>query len=386
MSRENVCYRGHCQFQFQDILRAALWVAFHFNFTNSTLNQISIIRPWRIAAFTDQDCGSHNLWSQNSIEELLAHLADFRTADPRDHVYGCLGLLKRFTGIEEIPPCLKPDYKAPVADVFRDVTKFALEESRHLWLLRFVDDWGDGEDNREWPSWVPRWERSSHGAENALRLPNGHFRAGGGVSLNALPSWKENNPNILDLWGFTVDSITAVTPVLRLPPWKAETAREEFKKFMEPARAIIRQTRNHRTEDEVKRAIASTIVASCDFSLDYMDENECAKWYEELSDPSRDLDPSAEEFWGTMDLVCHHRCLFATASGLIGLGPATTVHDDLVAILYGSDLPFVLRRAFHPPESSHRLVGACYVHGVMKGEAVEMHQSKGKTDEIFSLA
>jgi hypothetical protein len=50
----------------------------------------------------------------------------------------------------------------------------------------------------------------------------------------------------------------------------------------------------------------------------------------------------------------------------LGLGPEITREVDIVAVLSGCDLPFVLR-----PEWGHyKLVGECYVEGIMHGEAL----------------
>jgi len=62
------------------------------------------------------------------------------------------------------------------------------------------------------------------------------------------------------------------------------------------------------------------------------------------------------------------RRFYTTRDGRIGLGPADLQEGDTVAILYGGKWPFVLR-----PKGDHCLViGPCYVHGLMQGEAFEM--------------
>ncbi|ORY63492.1 heterokaryon incompatibility protein-domain-containing protein [Pseudomassariella vexata] len=65
------------------------------------------------------------------------------------------------------------------------------------------------------------------------------------------------------------------------------------------------------------------------------------------------------------------RAFFTTEKGYIGIGPDDLVKGDTVAVLKGARTPFVL----HQVEGSlaqWRLVGDCYVHGIMGGEALEM--------------
>ena len=65
-----------------------------------------------------------------------------------------------------------------------------------------------------------------------------------------------------------------------------------------------------------------------------------------------------------------------TRSGFLGLGPTGVRGGDVVAVLLGCGVPLVLR-----PEGGgagggravghkYRVVGECYVHGLMDGEGV----------------
>jgi len=57
--------------------------------------------------------------------------------------------------------------------------------------------------------------------------------------------------------------------------------------------------------------------------------------------------------------------LCVTASGYLAAVPYTTKVGDCIAILAGGRLPFVLR----PAGDHYCLIGPCYVHGIMNGEA-----------------
>jgi hypothetical protein len=63
--------------------------------------------------------------------------------------------------------------------------------------------------------------------------------------------------------------------------------------------------------------------------------------------------------------------LFTTdnVNALIGTGPSGLRTGDVVCVLYGDDVPFILR----PETGGHyTLIGECYVNGIMHGEALEM--------------
>lgn len=66
-----------------------------------------------------------------------------------------------------------------------------------------------------------------------------------------------------------------------------------------------------------------------------------------------------------------NQALFRTSKGWIGTGPATMATGDEVWVLYGGNMPFILR-----PGTTHNFVGEAYVHGVMHGEAMGMGLSE----------
>lgn len=66
--------------------------------------------------------------------------------------------------------------------------------------------------------------------------------------------------------------------------------------------------------------------------------------------------------------ACAHRALFVTRKGYIGLGPWNAREGDQVAILYGGQTPYLLRKS--AVTGYNTLVGEAYVYGIMAGEAL----------------
>ena len=54
---------------------------------------------------------------------------------------------------------------------------------------------------------------------------------------------------------------------------------------------------------------------------------------------------------------------------------------DVVAILFGHDVPCVLR----PHGDRYQFVGDCYVRGIMRGEMVAGENCGGRTKTMFQL-
>jgi hypothetical protein len=62
-----------------------------------------------------------------------------------------------------------------------------------------------------------------------------------------------------------------------------------------------------------------------------------------------------------MMFASYNQCLFITASGHLGVGPSRMKPGDLVVILWDVAVPFVFRQE----GDEFRLIGACYVYGVI---------------------
>lgn len=88
------------------------------------------------------------------------------------------------------------------------------------------------------------------------------------------------------------------------------------------------------------------------------------------------LEQFDRSFWTFND----DRSFFLTRKGYMGLGPSDLQVSDRVSIVSGSRVPFILRPVERPDTERlleldqsglcYTLVGYCYVHGIMDGEAV----------------
>ena len=95
---------------------------------------------------------------------------------------------------------------------------------------------------------------------------------------------------------------------------------------------------------------------------------------EEASSPEEALE-LFHKFQRRVDHMLFRRSAFRTVNGWIGLAPDHVKEGDVVVLLSGGDVPFVLRRV---DDERFVLVGECYVEGVMYGEAID-RQVKDKS-------
>lgn len=99
------------------------------------------------------------------VTDVILHLLDFRSADPRDKIYACLGLLDPATRT-----ALAPDYNKSVQQVYTDAARQILASHDLTFFTAFSfgrsdDADNDIKNNSVWPSWVPDFCRM------AIRTP-----------------------------------------------------------------------------------------------------------------------------------------------------------------------------------------------------------------------
>ena len=83
---------------------------------------------------------------------------------------------------------------------------------------------------------------------------------------------------------------------------------------------------------------------------------------------------------GRVERFCWSRRLITTTEGFVEMVPHTADRGDVVCVLLGCSFPMLLR----PRGQSYRVVGPCYVHGIMDGEAIDW--IKKGTREIGDIA
>lgn len=118
-----------------------------------------------------------------------------------------------------------------------------------------------------------------------------------------------------------------------------------------------------------------------------------ARWRAELQSSQQppDGDLNVDLFVRSLNAGTTHRRFYVTQNGFMGLGPANCQPNDLVVVLYGGYVPFVLRlsrEATKLPDSEDAnfiLVGDTYIHGFMDGEAIKARDTGSLKEQTFVL-
>jgi hypothetical protein len=95
----------------------------------------------------------------------------------------------------------------------------------------------------------------------------------------------------------------------------------------------------------------------------------------------RSADESKEaEYSANMRSVTARKRFLVADDTCIGMAPPMARVGDLVVIFYRAQVPYIIRRL----GALFRMVGECYVHGVMKGEAMRFLEDDGEEQPLIT--
>ena len=73
---------------------------------------------------------------------------------------------------------------------------------------------------------------------------------------------------------------------------------------------------------------------------------------------------------------------FLSHMGYVGMGPTYMRPGDVIVVLGGASLPFIVRPA---EDGNFKLMGECYCDGIMDGEIVAARKGDNKMEESITL-
>ena len=106
-----------------------------------------------------------------------------------------------------------------------------------------------------------------------------------------------------------------------------------------------------------------------------------AAFMQEIGTYIREGGPAQQAFLAPFSRFSLGRRYFRSKQGYLGWVPRHAWEGDRICAFYGSRYPFVIR----PYGDGWRLIGACYMYGLMEGEAIGISEANDKHDEMIKL-
>jgi hypothetical protein len=388
---------GEIEFSYRQLMSMATWVdrcASHL-LLRSGVEFNSIHMEWL-------DWSPHwesENWTQDrNFLDLMNQGSWLGCADHRDHVFAMLG--HPFAQVNNDGETLvKPDYTKDFHQVYLELAMQLLKPEQGLRLLSAVEHSAETIKD-EFPSWVPYW--TVHETMTNLGIYTGFpYNASAGRSNSMLAVTEQNHLQVRGIILSTVSKRFKFTASDLAEPRKP-TNEESVVLSENVFRELYRHAWDNRSisvyKSEYLTALSLTLTAgltgyeSAEIKPPQHQDNFAAYWQHQLSPypieaPSKLQERFGkgdyEKFWLDMRFSCTGRSFAFTENGYYVLGPAIMEPADLCCIIFGSSVPFILRRT--QTEGSYKLVGEAYIHGIMRGEAKEMAEKGEMKEELITL-
>lgn len=336
-----------------------------------------------------------------SMDNIMAISRLFEKTDPKDSIYATLGLIHRPTcEIGQHTSLLRVDYTRSLPDILRDGTRYALSQNGNLRIFRLLylsEDQPQRESISPWQrftSWTIRIDVLQDPKDRTSILPS-VFDVFHGLKLPCKLLDTSQGHNVLLCGGKTVDRVSQTTDVCKSKYWDTS---EGFETWIVTAKHPLHNVIDDSSQGAPPRSLKAMAFVLCagashngaraspeDLSTIIEFLESIATNQDESPPNVNDPDTSfvrdrLEKVWRTARF-CWHRRFFVTHGGRLGLGPRTMTPEDLVVVLRGRGMPFIVRKV----DDHHELVGEAYVHGIMDGEAVDAHEARNVSEEIFAF-
>ena len=311
---------------------------------------------------------------------LLSASRSFQAIDPRDKIMALVGLSDHRSLGSSASTLL--DYSKADEDLYIEVTAHLMRRERSLNLLSSVEDISDRTMNL--PSWVPNyrvWQRHTI-LGSSIRVAHLNFNAAGRTQVSA--SWASDG-RVLAVDGYTYDTIENVSVNSLDRQIEDKNVILEWLQVAEPLirRGIIGIEAFWRTliGDQGSHIFPAPKQYGTHFESYLFHAKARNQGYPKMPKIRKSGDASNAAhplvYQAALGYVAPNRKFLTTTKGLIGLGPRSMQPDDLICIMSGGRVPYILRK-----EGGHyRLVGESYVHGLMEGQAIQ----KGITFRSFLI-
>jgi len=307
--------------------------------------------------------------------------SDHRCSDPRDVIYALLNL-------SFIPASsLVPDYNKSTREVYIEATKVIMSD--------IANKEEDAQPNlniicsafrsyipsqHNLPTWVPEWtiEPVYQGFQfsNSSHNP---FRAAGDHTLAQLPTITDSG--MLEVQGYFFDDVQESLRLADLYDHDGDPVKtlEEWTAGAQLCEPVDLETRPYPTGESVIEAYWKTLLTNCANGVEHQttadEAAELRSAFMRWSGRTSDADVT-EEYGVSPFRNLKHRMwgwtVCITAKGYFGHVPAPTKKGDRTCVLRSLGVPVVLRVVVEQQDDKlqYELMGPCYVHGIMDGEAV----------------
>ncbi|KAH6665722.1 heterokaryon incompatibility protein-domain-containing protein [Halenospora varia] len=311
-------------------------------------------------------------------------LQNSAATNPRDYVYGLLGLLDAETTDQ-----ISVDYSIEPLELYRQVGRVLWTRFPEYTLSQLLPILIFHGDESSSPSWVPDLQKQQFRGWRDYR------------ALQAERAWRSqlhrpfiHNDDALILSGMNLDNVEAVY----LTPSMFSNSNEmlaELRRLEKAMKVAINQQipEHHRLhslsgskgQETVLQTLTKSIIANEEFYPGMPDDH---FWEITMGREPHPADQSIARDGGdptsfysrlmtSLSGKFFHRSILITETGFVGIGAPQIEKGDVVTFVYGTSVPLILR----PYAGHYRIVGCAYVSGLMDLKLLDKYYDQGLLSE-----
>ncbi|KAJ5065955.1 heterokaryon incompatibility protein-domain-containing protein [Bipolaris maydis] len=348
--------------EFQRILSGLLPVKYNFVPNQAVTHVSNLITPPETRNVSDMDT-------------VLRSYRNRLCQDPRDRIYGLLGLVDRKdrAGVE-------PDYSLSIQEVYIQAMETILAHADCD--LKCFTGSGFNSKRHQLPSWVRDFSTPLDSITTNFEMSRHYLYRLYDAALGTDSDLKVLSQSMLVGTGILVDEIIQVSMTLQTRDW--QPVWKVFDQWQNVMTSSWSDYRYMSRSDERRfwRAMMGDAVVTADGAWNRLSERTndgFEDWWTCIDKSFKaKVEPPITAQMHLLQSNIYGRAFFLTKKGYIGLGLPSTLPGDLVWVLRGGKTPFVLRRAMQRvggqdirdiTQLSFYLIGDCYLQDFMDGEA-----------------
>ncbi|KAE9981156.1 hypothetical protein EG328_011832 [Venturia inaequalis] len=327
-----------------------------WGFPSSHINNIYIMRHRRV----------HRTFSP---PQLLTWVRSFDASDPLDRVYALMGM----PPIANMVPPWEVDYVKTREQLYIEFAARSVLEVQGLNILACVQH--ANTIQQDFPSWVPQWDHS----QLIIPISRSFAFEWDACGKSCVLAQVDVLNSVLKIEGIVLDRIHTKLDI-------NSSAWFDSRNHVLPEHPVLdfwhSQKSNptkYPTGQPSIEAFAAVLTAGLDCNANRATEKPENFYADFMSyivrllqlsgqDTSLAHDAQGWENWSKYEYRAR-------------LGPNAILPDDVVCVMFGGIVPFVLR----PAQGHYQLVGDAYVHGVMDGEAVHQWEAGELEKQMFEI-
>lgn len=316
---------------------------------------------------------------------------------------------------------IAPDYKKETIQVYIDAARYIFARDFPHRLLSYASKgfFSKPSEAGNLPSWCPDWSREPHVQVLSHSDPEIDYHAGGDEDMPPRIAGSNESPSLIPK-GRVTDTIKLLgksdflfplgtadkylsKDVLKMYQCTLEYEgivlglpfKGKMYPYTKPPQPLLeeywrslcgdRKEKMHPAPKSVAERYQNWLSVGRFLFSSNVFENPWQRVTEEM----RKMTGTGPDF-GTLIPTCAvGRRLCVTKLGYIGFVPPLASEDDVICLIQGAQVPFVLRPAqisgsysVSPSVRKYQLVGEAYVHGVMDGELIGREMEEVKMQEL----